>query len=424
MATGPNYRPNIQLPNLMGNTGDPYNLNLYPQDMIFEKPAGWDDTKGVIDTSNPQVMHAGFSWPFGGTNEYATTRPSGIDTLMNYQDPIRSLPGGNYQNWQDRIMNTQLQDLRDYENSLADINTNPLYDDTEIYMKEPGEKLFAENWTLSDLLNPLRKGDENIFGYQKRPGQDFNFGLGNLFQRNPQMEAAIDEIQETGSFGGQKYILDEDRNKIYSEVNPFGKNLRSWDGSTDPKAMDDKTLAWAMDRLAKGKAISQRLRNILQNRGMLTPTGTDRIGGDPSIPIGPIDTGGYTGPATRDFDPGIAARTTHWSERPDRSGSPSRGFVNPGAGSYGPWKAEGGRIGYANGELVDEDINIAGPGFDVNENVMMASAPDPMDALNDFALEIFGKPLDMLNEEERGILYDLANEQAAIGEEQGIASLV
>jgi hypothetical protein len=44
MATGPNYRPNIQLPNLMGGTGNPYDLNLYPQDMIWEKPEGWNES--------------------------------------------------------------------------------------------------------------------------------------------------------------------------------------------------------------------------------------------------------------------------------------------------------------------------------------------------------------------------------------------
>jgi hypothetical protein len=37
---------------------------------------------------------------------------------------------------------------------------------------------------------------------------------------------------------------------------------------------------------------------------------------------------------------------------------------------------DGGRIGYRDGEFVDEDVNIQGPGFDVNENVEMAEA-DP-----------------------------------------------
>ena len=34
--------------------------------------------------------------------------------------------------------------------------------------------------------------------------------------------------------------------------------------------------------------------------------------------------------------------------------------------------AQGGRIGYRNGEFVDEDINVEGPNFDVNENIEMA----------------------------------------------------
>ena len=43
------------------------------------------------------------------------------------------------------------------------------------------------------------------------------------------------------------------------------------------------------------------------------------------------------------------------------------------AGYEGSFK-KGGRIGYQGGEFVDEDINIQGPGFDVNENVEMAEA--------------------------------------------------
>jgi len=88
-----------------------------------------DQSKGVIDASNPQVMHAGFSWPFGGNQGLESNRPVGIDTPMNYQDQIRTLPGGNYQNWQDRIMDTDLMVNQEYEDSLQDINTNPRWDD-------------------------------------------------------------------------------------------------------------------------------------------------------------------------------------------------------------------------------------------------------------------------------------------------------
>jgi len=83
---------------------------------------------------------------------------------------------------------------------------------------------------------------------------------------------------------------------------------------------------------------------------------------------------------------------------------------------------DGGRIGYRDGLFVDE--NIEGPGYDFNEGMEIASAPHPMDALNDFSLEIFNKPYDQLNDEERGILHDLANEQAMGEQDQGIASLV
>ena len=97
------------------------------------------------------------------------------------------------------------------------------------------------------------------------------------------------------------------------------------------------------------------------------------------------------------------------------------GMMGPGGRHY----AEGGRIGYQGGELVDEDINVQGPGFDVNENIEMASAQDPMDALNDMAMQIFGKPLHELTPEEKQILFDMAQDQAAApGAEQGIASLV
>ena len=84
--------------------------------------------------------------------------------------------------------------------------------------------------------------------------------------------------------------------------------------------------------------------------------------------------------------------------------------------------AEGGRIGYRKGEFVDADVNIEGPDYDVNEQ--MAGFIDPQDALNDMSMDIFGKPLNLLNEDEYQILIDMANDQAMGEQDQGIASLV
>jgi len=355
------------------------------------------------------------AWPFD-TPEYSFPRPRGIDTPMNYQDPIRSLPGGNYQNWTDLIADdVRLENLAEsnFDQALA----SGVYDDEGTGQREI---------SYTDApISPLGFFTGKRRLHPNNPLLKLTQGLGSIFQPNEQMEAAISDIRDTGEFEGQRYNIDEDRNKIYSEVNPFGKNLRSAFGSNDPAEMDEKTLSWALDRLSRGKAISQRLRNILTNRGLLNVEGIDRPGQtiDKTIITDIVNPGqpegqGYTGPTTYDFNPSQFARAG--GRRADRPG----GFTDPGKGSYGPWKAEGGRIGYRNGEFVDEDVNIQGPGFDVNENVMMASNPDPMAELEAFSLEIFKKPFDQLNDNERDILFELMNDQAAAGQGEGIASLV
>ena len=105
--------------------------------------------------------------------------------------------------------------------------------------------------------------------------------------------------------------------------------------------------------------------------------------------------------------------TTHegWSNTPEGYGAA--------AASEGSF-AQGGRIGYREGELVDE--NIKGPGFDEN---LMAGFIDPHDALNDMSMEIFnGRQLHELTPEEYQLLIDMANDQAMGEQDQGIASLV
>ena len=96
--------------------------------------------------------------------------------------------------------------------------------------------------------------------------------------------------------------------------------------------------------------------------------------------------------------------------------------------NFQPYK-DGGRIGYrtAGPVLGDDEASENIFEFMQDQNIPfgeMVSNPHPLDALNDFSLEIFNKPYDQLNDEERGILHDLANEQAMGEQDQGIASLV
>ena len=63
--------------------------------------------------------------------------------------------------------------------------------------------------------------------------------------------------------------------------------------------------------------------------------------------------------------------------------------------------AYGGRIGYAMGS--DDRMDQAS-GIKSLEGTKMASAPDPMSEKNDMSLDLFGKPLELLTEEE---MYEL-----------------
>ena len=57
---------------------------------------------------------------------------------------------------------------------------------------------------------------------------------------------------------------------------------------------------------------------------------------------------------------------------------------------------------------------------DVQKDTQMASAVDPMDALNDMSMNIYNKPLHQLNEDEYQMLIDMANDQASARPAQGI----
>jgi len=143
--------------------------------------------------------------------------------------------------------------------------------------------------------------------------------------------------------------------------------------------------------------------------------------GEGGTTIVPPDTGGttYGGPPTKSWDPVQHAKSGggHYKGA-GTSGSYAAG--PQGGTGYGPWsKRDGGRIGYAGGELVDEDINIQGPNFDVNENMEMAEGPSP------FEMRIEELMDTGMSWQEA---YEIAAQefgQVAEGEsDQGIASLV
>ena len=192
--------------------------------------------------------------------------------------------------------------------------------------------------------------------------------LGDKFKRPEAKQRFYDEVMQgrsiepwqTGTYKGNQYGLYQSPSglKVSSDIIGWGegyeKNLDSMFGSKSIEEMEQKKIDWAMNRISKGKAISQRLRNALTDRGLID--GSQR--GDNNW-ITRRNQGTYNYGGTKDYGPHRTTRTnvpshigpvdrhpgTRPSERPDMSGSPDRGFTNPGKGSYGPHRKDGGRVG-------------------------------------------------------------------------------
>ena len=225
----------------------------------------------------------------------------------------------------------------------------------------------------------------NAMMYQaQKKGFNFpNFGItgiigaiGDKFKRSPEKQAAYEAIMGSiddkgyGTYKGNQYRFGEDPSsgltKVYSEVNPFGKNFDSMFGSKSLEEMDQKTLDWAIDRLNNNKKISTRLTNILRNRNML-PTQKTAIdlttiqdpgkGSVTDTSGGAVTTGGG-GVFNPRMDPkGRTDTAPSWHGATAAREAKGEQVAGPGFGSGAFW-AKGGRVGYRN----------AGPVLDVQED--------------------------------------------------------
>jgi len=184
----------------------------------------------------------------------------------------------------------------------------------------------------------------------------------------------------------------------------------------------------------KNAAIANRL-NLYANFGQGTGRGVDQVTEKTTTEApafitrkGDTTTGGattYGGPTTKSFDPGLARAMGSYNRT-----------AGPMSGSYGPWsRAEGGRVGYQEGELVeDEYMAEATPGGMMEENIEEVQGEPSREQLEAIAFEIFQLPLEELNEEQLEVVYQAAMEQEPSEEEvqfaaqegpgEGIASLV
>jgi len=299
------------------------------------------------------------------------------------------------------------------------------------------DRIMNENLMNMERGNIDNKGFNfpSIFGTVKG-GLEW---LGDKFKRPEAKQRAYESIMDTGTYKGNPYELYDTSSglKIGSDIlgtgQGYAKNFDSMFGSKSIEDMEQKKVDWALGRLDKFKddeenlGISKRLFNVLRKRGVIdssgnritTPEGKDTIttttttGGSTT----PNVHGGGSEASFTQRSPGGISQATSRAARTDQSGNVMSG-----------WNlAEGGRAGLKWGggpEEIQDDLStfefMQDQGVPYGE---MASAVDPMDALNDMSMNVYGRPLHELTPEEYQILIDMANDQAAAPAD-GLASLV
>ena len=255
-------------------------------------------------------------------------------------------------------------------------------------------------------------------------------GIADKFQRPEQMNEAYESITDTidpatgrGTYKGNEYRIEG--NKIYSELYPEGKNFDSWRGSESIEEMENEgygSIGWARDRLLKGKKISTRLRNILERRGLddVRPSGEGAQfeGGDVPAAATPVTTGGGG-----TFNPAMdekGRRDTRdsWHGATQARGVAKKQVAGPGFGRGAYW-ADGGRVGYQGGELVEQQTDlIEGPqgGEEFQETVVEGQEQPSREQLEALSMHIFQLPLDDLDEQQLVVVYQAAMQEQPMEE--------
>ena len=260
----------------------------------------------------------------------------GINTLGNA--PFAGLQQSAFPNMADVSGPEYLEDV---------LNMNQNLDDQEIYTRQKGEPFLAENRgnILKNLINP----EVNWRGYQRGPN-DFNFpsvmgGIMNAvkdqFEYRPATEEAWDP--NTGEFISAE---DQDRqNALGGYYSDAARNQRR----------QRARVINMMKRRDADKGYSEKNLKRLQDLGYGEKI-TDTIIEGTTLP----GTGGATAGPDMSIR-GFNAREAQRAAPGGYSGRGGSGSGPQGGAGYGPWRAEGGRmaqggrIGYQEGELVEDE---------------------------------------------------------------------
>ena len=326
-----------------------------------------------------------------------------------------------------------------------------------------GTKNLASNISPVGIINALtrRQGATESFGGY--PGGMFS--RAGLFPQEVQnLQAVADQglLRSGGkdAFGTNVVSQFGDYNqKMADKKAQFTAKLEDADylATLGMEKSEDNTLKDLYNayitKYGPNAAIAKRLNHYANFGGAADVSAADKITADaPEFitrgdPRGPVTTGGggtfnpvFDQRGRRDPGPEPYGQPT-WHGATEARGQTFRDtggqqgqVAGPGFGSGAYW-AEGGRVGYQDGELVeDEYMAEATPRGMMEENIEEVQGEPTREQLEAIALEIFRLPLEELNKEQLEVVYQAAMEQEPAEEEvqfaaqegpgEGIASLV
>ena len=295
-------------------------------------------------------------------------------------------------------------------------------------------KDLASNISPVGIINALtrRKGATESFGGY--PG-----GFGSRAGLFPQEVSNLQAVADAGYLGNQGQ--DVFGTNIVSQ---FGDYNKAMDKNLDVfrETMKDKgfsnldELEDYYSKFGDRSYILNKLRHVRNMTEQPTEIIQDQITTD-VVPAG--TTGGATTPGAseRARQGGYNPSARSFRSAPGGlSQAQSRAARGDPTGTGGGWKwAEGGRVGYQEGELVeDESMFAATPRGMMEENIEEVQGEPSQEQLEAIAFEIFRLPLEELNEQQLEVVYQAAMEQEPAEEEiqfaaqegpgAGIASLV
>jgi len=338
----------------------------------------------------------------------------------------------------------------DFANARQRMTSNDAYRGTFPGQRSPHTG-FEEMEFDETVQAPENRGIIDTIKGWTTPTLDFLKKIGG--QRSPEKQAFYDAMGGSsipsgrfaeGTYGGKNYELYNSPTsglKVGSDIIGYGqgfeKNLDSAFGSKSIEEMEQKKLDWAEKRFNKlgRRGLGTRIYNELVKSGRISDrptidltTFTDKI----NVPAATTTGGGARHDYERDRGGGytLGGGFTGTRGQVGRTGS----SAGEGRGHHS-WRAEGGRIGYQDGELVeDESMFAATPRGMMEENIEEVQGEPTREQLEAIALEIFRLPLEQLNEEQLEVVYQAAMEQEPSEEEvqfaaqegpgEGIASLV